>query len=97
MSKTNKFIALGQLTTAGERWQMMKESMLKSAKEHIPLTKRKEDKKWMTPEILDLMEERRNPKADEQNHRELDKQVKKSCNEAKEHWINTQCEEKEVP
>lgn len=93
ISVKNKFSALEQLTTAEERWQMMKESMLESAKEHIPVTKRKEDKKLITPEILGLMEERRKAKADEQKYRELDKQVKKKCNEAKEHWINTQCEE----
>ena len=50
----------------------------------------------MTPEILDLMEERRKAKADTQKYKELDKQVKKRCNEAKEHWINTQCEEIEA-
>ena len=71
----------------------MKESMLESAKEHTPVTKRKEDKKWLTPEILDLTEERRKAKADKQKYRELDKQVKKRYNEAKEHWINTQREE----
>ena len=93
----NKFSALGQLATAEERWQMFKESVLESAKEHIPVTKRKKDKKkWMTPEILDLMEERRKAKADIQKYRELEKQVKKRCNEAKEHWINTQCEEIEA-
>ena len=72
---------------------MSKESMVESAKEHIPVAKRKDDKKWMTPEILDLMEERRKAKADIQKYRELDKQVKKRCIESKEHWINTQCEE----
>ena len=40
----------------------------------------------MTPEILDLMEERRKAKADEQKYRELDKHVIKRCNVAKEHW-----------
>ena len=50
----------------------------------------------MTPEVLDLMEERRKAKADIQNYRELDKQVKKRCNEAKEHWINTQSEKIEA-
>ena len=96
ISVKNKFSALRQLATAEERWQMFKESMLESAKEHIPVTKQKEDKKWMTPEILDLMEERRKAKADIQKYRELDKQVQKMCNEAKEHWINTQCEEIEA-
>ena len=65
---------------AEERWQMMKENMLESAKEHMPVTKRK----WMTSEILDLMEERRKAKSDEQKYRELDNQVEKKCNEAKE-------------
>ena len=52
--------------------------------------------KWMTPEIFDLMEEKRIAKADEQKYRELDKQVKKMCNEANEHWITTHCEEIEA-
>ena len=88
----NKFSGLEQLIMAEERWQMMKENMLESAKEHIPVTKRK----WMTSEILDFMEERRKAKSDEQKYRELDNQVEKKCNEAKEHWINTQCEEIEA-
>ena len=64
ISVQNKFSALEQLTTAEEKWQMMKESILESAKEHIPVTKRKEDKKWMSSEILGLLEERRKAKAD---------------------------------
>ena len=58
ISVKNKFSALGQFTTAEKRWQLMKQSMLESAKEHIPLKKRKVDKKWMTPQILDLMDGR---------------------------------------
>ncbi|GFN78106.1 RNA-directed DNA polymerase from mobile element jockey-like [Plakobranchus ocellatus] len=38
------------------------------------------------------MEDRRKTKADEQKYRELDKQVKKRCNEAKKHWIDIQRE-----
>ena len=65
ISVKNKFSALGQLATTEERWQMFKESMLESTKEHIPVTKRKEDKKKKrTPEILDQMEERRKAKVD---------------------------------
>ena len=93
ISVKNKFSKLEQLTTAEEKWQMMKQSILESAKEHIPVTKRKEDKKWMNSEILGLIEERRKAKVNEQKYKELDKQIKKRCNEAKENWINTQCEE----
>ena len=42
------------------------------------------------------MEVRRKAKADEHICRELDKQVNKRFNEAKEHWINIQCEEIEA-
>ena len=55
ISVKNKFSALGQLATAEESWQMFKDSMLESAQTHIPVTKRKEDNKWMTPEVLDLI------------------------------------------
>ena len=50
----------------------------------------------MTPEILDIMEERRKAEANKQKYRELDKQVKKRCTEVKKHWINTECEEMEA-
>ena len=89
ISVKNKFSKLEQLTTAEQKWQMMKQSISESAKEHIPVTKRKEDKKWMNPEILGLIGERRKTKANEQRYKELDKQIKKRCNEAKENWINT--------
>ena len=44
ISVENKFNALRKLTSAEERWQMMKESMLEPTKEHILVIKRKEVK-----------------------------------------------------
>ena len=93
VSVKNKFSALEGLTTAEERWQSMKESILESASEHIPTAKRKEDKKWINSDILKLMDERRKAKGNEIKYRELDKRVKKQCIEAKESWINSQCKE----
>ena len=72
---------------------MMKDSISEAAKEHIPVINRKAHKKWMGLEILKLMENRRKVKADRKKYRELDKLVKKKCNEAKEEWINMQCRE----
>ena len=89
----NRFEALGQITEVEEMWEMLKDSINESAKKFIPVTKRKEHKKWMKPEILQLMEDRRNAKGDVQKYRELDRMVKKNCNIAKEEWINLQCEE----
>jgi len=93
ISVQNKFSALEELTTAEEKWQKMKETILEVATEHIPKTKRKEDKKWITPEILNLMEERRKAKSDETKYKQMDRLVKRKCNEAKEDWLNKQCEE----
>ena len=89
----NRFGTLGQLTEVEEMWEMMRNSINESAKELIPTTKRKEDKKWMKPEILELMEDRRKAKGDEAKYKELDRRVKKKCNMAKEEWINMQCDE----
>ena len=47
ISDKNKYNALVQFTTAEERCQMMKESMLESAKEHIPVKERQMMKESM--------------------------------------------------
>ena len=89
----NRFETLGQITEMEEMWEMLKDSINESAKKFISVTKRKEDKKWMKPEILELMEDRRKAKGDIEKYRELDRLVKKKCNMAKEEWINLQCKE----
>ena len=61
--------------------------------ELVPKTKHKPHKKQMTVEILELMEERRKCKQDEMKYHELNKQMRKKCNEAKDAWINEQCNE----
>ena len=48
----------------------------------------------MTNDILEMMEERRKLKGqDETRYEVLNKQVKKKCTEAKEAWLNEQCKE----
>ena len=59
----------------------------------IPKKAKKEHKKWMNKEILELMEERRKSKSDQVKYKMLNKEVKKKCNEAKEKWINEQFQE----
>ena len=66
-SVKNKFIALGQ---------MIEESILKSVKKNTFMSQNeRKTTKWMTPEILDLMEARRKAKADVQKYRVLEKEV----------------------
>ena len=57
---------------------------------HIPFIERKANKKWVTTEILVLMEDRRKVKKNKQRYSEICKPIKEKCNEVKEKWINDQ-------
>ncbi|GFR88638.1 RNA-directed DNA polymerase from mobile element jockey-like [Elysia marginata] len=50
-------------------------------------------RKWMTEEILELMEKRRLAKPNKVRHKEINKEIKRKCDQAKEKWLNEQCEE----
>ena len=93
VSIKNRFETLDQLTKTEDIWELMKDTISEPAKEHIPTTKRNDDKKWTKSEILDLMEEIRKAKGDEAKYEELDKMVKKKCDGANEIWISAQSEE----
>ena len=67
----------------------MKESIQETAGELIPETNRKEHKSWMTEDILNLMEERRKAKNDDNLYNRINKTIRNNCNEAKEQWINS--------
>ncbi|XP_076325096.1 uncharacterized protein LOC143233086 [Tachypleus tridentatus] len=64
----NKFDIFDSLNTAEEKWQKMKESIHEAAKEHIPTTRKRVNKKCITPEILNLMEERRKAKTNKEKY-----------------------------
>jgi len=55
----NKFEILEQVTTAEEKWSQLKECIQDTLEEHVPKRPKKEHKKCMTQNILDLMDERR--------------------------------------
>ena len=74
----------------------MKESINEAIIENIPRKPRKEHKKWMTDDILDLMKERRKSKSDSEKYKVLNREIKRRCNEEKERWINEQCSEIEA-
>ena len=92
----NKFEVLEGITEAEELWDKMKNSINEAIRENIPIKPKKENKKWMSNEILGLMEERRLSKSDEEKYKKLTNEIKKKCNKAKEKWINDQCLEIEV-
>ena len=76
-------------------WQQISDIITESAKETIPTKELKAKQKWMTTEIVDLMDDRRIAKQcqDSEKYREKDRMIRKKCIAAKEKWFNDKCEE----
>ena len=53
---------------------------------------KKQHKEWITDEIKDLLDKRRKAK-EKTNYRDIDKQVKKKCNEAYAEYLERKCDE----
>jgi hypothetical protein len=85
-----------------QRWQQLKESVLKSANEVLgQKTMTSNRKPWVTTEMIDRMEERRrwkNVNSDEgrKKYRELNNQLRRATDKARQKWWEEQCQELEV-
>ena len=95
----NKFDVLANIEEDNEDpntvWQTFRSCLVEAADETIPRRQRKHQK-WMTDEILELMEERRLMKGKNiPRYKEMHQRVKEKCREAKEKWWNDQCAELE--
>ncbi|CAF1480925.1 unnamed protein product [Didymodactylos carnosus] len=89
----NRFEPLDEITNTEVLWEQMKSSILASAEEILPKVQRDKKKRWMTDDIIKLMEQRRLKKSHPSEYKLLDKEIKKKCSEAKEKWLNEQCSE----
>ena len=90
---TNVKEQIRQNTETETKWLLIKTEIDKSQKEILTPTRYK-NKQWMTEEILDLMEERRQHKnKDNQMYKRVDKQIKSKIKQAKEQWLKEQCAE----
>ncbi|GFS27117.1 RNA-directed DNA polymerase from mobile element jockey-like [Elysia marginata] len=85
----NKF--LGELEEPEEQWHQLKTAITKAATEEIPPTERRARQRWMTNEILEIMDKRKQVKNDKDAYETLHKQIRKKCDEAKEKWLNEKC------
>ena len=95
ISVQNKFSALEEIEDVEQQWEKLKTSINDAAKEIIPERTTKAKKKWMTEEILNLMEDRRINKNNQDEYERLNKEIRHKCNLAKETWLKEQCEEME--
>ena len=66
------------------------------AKEEVPLLPKKEQESWMTPEIKDLLKEKRNTKYDSVEYKNLDKLIKSKCICAQKEYLDKKCKETEA-
>ncbi|GFO04846.1 craniofacial development protein 2 [Plakobranchus ocellatus] len=89
----NKFEALGDAEEVEQQWKNFKSAIMEAATEVIPKVKRKAKQKWMTEEILNLMEERRCAMGNKEKYEQIHKKVQEKCNMSKENWINEKCKE----
>lgn len=88
------------METINQNWDSLKIAIDETAKEVIGYKTSTEKKKWMTQEILVLMEERKKYKKgqseEEQNkYKELKRKIQKLCRKEREDYMNRECEEAE--
>ena len=77
-----------------DKWDTLARAMVDTAEEMLEGRERMARQEWMTEEILALMDRRREYKGvDEARYLELDVQIRRACNEAKEDWMNRECDE----
>ena len=75
-----------------ETWEKLKESIHCAADEICGREGIQPKKIWMTQEILEKMEERRQQKnVDVNRYREINREIKQMCKEAKEIYLNDKC------
>ena len=75
-------------------WRVLQLALTETTTKLVPKAERRGRQKWMTEEILEKMEERRISKdRNPQRYEELNLEIRRACDTAKEEWINTQCKE----
>lgn len=79
-----------------ETWNMIKTSITQIQDKDIGYHVNNSKKEWMTPEILELMNERRTHKANPTLYAELNKRIRRKCRDAKEQWMSEKCSEIET-
>lgn len=77
------------------KWKNLQQVLLGAVEELVPCERRRAKQRWMTEEILNLMDERRSLKGNPDRYRELDIEVKRRCKERKEEWLKERCDEVE--
>ena len=73
-------------------WNNVTKCLTDPAKNTIPVKDHTSHNVWMTPGILQMMEERSNMQKNTAEYKDADRQIKRECTKAKEQYINSECE-----
>jgi len=101
MEETTNVNAQADIGDADDKWKDLKEIVLKSAGNNIGYIKgNKPKKQWITNGMIKKMDERRKCKNDKtqegkKKYRELNNQLRRETDKAREDWWRVQCEELE--
>ena len=76
-----------------KEWSEVKLSLQNAAKELLPKKVKKRKRGWINDEILSKMEQRKNVKNKTTEYNVINKEIVDECRQAKENWLNEQCEE----
>ena len=87
----NRYEAFNYLEEGEKDWSKLIECFTDPLEETVPRKVVKSKQKWMTQEILNLMEERRKYKRDEAAYKTINATIKSKCRIAKEDWIDERC------
>ena len=68
LSVKNKFQSFNELEEVEHQWENFKQAINEAAVEVIPPLKRRAKQKWMTEDILKLMDKRRQAKCNNENY-----------------------------
>lgn len=78
-------------STANDNWKQIKTSIMTTAQNNLT-KKRKAKKEWMTQDILDLMDIRRQHKTkNREKYNKIHKEIRKRIKAAKERWLKESC------
>ena len=79
----NRFETLNTLDDIEDTWSNFKDAITESAKDTIPQKEFKANNKWMTSEILEMMDTRRKLKSDKTEYEKVNKEIKTKCKKPK--------------
>ena len=94
-ASNNKTSDSEEAIDVSEEWEKIKNALMEATKESIPEIRRRSRQKWMTEEILLLMDSRKGMKRQNKSeaYKIIDNEIKRKCKIAKEKWLNDQCKE----